>query len=214
VKPYLQLSLIFLCLSGGILALRLSGTMSSVGKEANSTLQSLRKDADDLKQMTSATLFQVGDASHEVAEMAREQKDSWQQSAEQTTAALRKTNQVLDQLTLTIKNVDASQAAITGNVNQALGAIPLVLTEAQKSLTETQKTLTETRAAIDSLNKVIQDPNIPQTFAHVNEVSGHLDSMSNSLDVAVKRWTKPTPIWKSLVLGGLDGASKVAILAK
>lgn len=214
MKLCLQLSLIFLCLSVGILALRLSATFSSLGIETNSTLTQIRKDADDLKQMTSATLFQVGDASHEVAEMAREQKGYWQQSAEQTTAALKKTNQVLDQLTLTIKNVDASQAAIAGNVNQSLARIPPVLLQAEESLKETKTTLTETRAVIDSMNKVIQDPGIPATLAHVNEVSGHLDSMSQSLDVAVKRWTKPQSIWKSLFMGALDTGSKVAIIAK
>lgn len=207
MKFWLQLSLIFCALSVGILALRLADAVSTVSDQATRSLVQITKDADDLKQMTSAALFQVGDASHEVAEMAREQKGYWQQSAEQTTAALKKTNQILDQLRMTIQNVDESQDAIADSATDSLKTIGL----AADSL---NTTVAKAGAAVDSMNRVIQDPNIPATLAHVNETAGHLDSMSNSLDVAVKRWTKPKPLWKSLILGGLDSASKVAILAK
>ncbi len=214
MRHILTLSLIFLCVSIGILALRLAATVSSVGAETNSTLQQVRKDADDLKQMTSATLFQVGDASHEVAEMAREQKDSWRQSAVQTADALKKTNTVLDQLNLTVQNLDHSQAEIAANVNHSLESIPTVLAETRAALLETQNTIVKIGRTVDGMDLVIQDQDIPATLTHVNETAAHLDSMSQSLDVAVKRWTKPQSIWKSLVVGGLDSASKVAILAK
>lgn len=214
MKFWLQLSLIFCALSVGILALRLADAVSSVSESAVRNLAQVTKDADDLKQMTSATLFQVGDASHEVAEMAREQKGYWQQSAEQTTAALRKTNLVLDQLTDSIQHVDQSQAAIAASADHALQAIPAVLLQTQSAVAETQSAVSRASAAIDNMNRVIQDPNIPATLAHVQQTAIHIDSVSSSLDVAVKRWTKPKALWKSLLVGGLDSASKVAILAK
>jgi hypothetical protein len=202
LRALVAVSLIFLCSSLGVLALRLTSAVRALEIEADLTLEHLTQDADELKQMTSATLFSVGDAAHEVAEMAREERQSWNRSAEQTAVALGKTNAVLDQLALVVGNLDSSQAQIAAAAKQSLEAIPPLLAESQDTIRQAGET-------VASLDRVIQDQNIPLTLAHVNGTAEHLEATSASLDAAVKRMTRPQSLVKSLFVGLLDVSYKL-----
>jgi ABC-type transporter Mla subunit MlaD len=161
----------------------------------------------DTSQNLNALLIQLGLTSDELRRAAVEQRVYWNKAGAETVSALQRTNDVLRQVEETTHSVDESQKSISTATVTALQALPQA---AQASTAAMQQAARD----LETLDKILADQNIPATLLHVNRTADHLESMSYSLDVAVKRWTKPQSVFKSLIFGGLDATSKVAIIAK
>jgi uncharacterized protein YoxC len=175
--------------------------------DVSSNTKKLAQSVEDLKQMTNAALYQIGDASHEVAETAREQKKYWDATGKQTVLAMQNLNKVLIQLQVTAKDVDSSQIQIADSASKSL-------VEIQNTLQSTQKTLEASTKTVESMDRVISDPAIAQTLAHVNQTSANIQDTSKSVSELVARLSKPKGFFKSLVTLILDAGSKISTIVK
>jgi uncharacterized protein YoxC len=175
--------------------------------QTNRSLVQITKDVDDLKVMTNATLFQISDASHEVAVTAREQKKYWDQTSRGTVAAIGKLNKVLADVDAATLHVDQQIDPLFQRVDASLEQIPATLQGVQETLDASTHT-------IKHLDGVISDPAIPQTLAHVNQTSANVEATTKKVDAAVARLTKPQSLIKSLFSSLLGIAANFAQIFK
>jgi paraquat-inducible protein B len=194
-----------LALSAFLLQMR--QTVKQVGDQAQQTLiqihrssKDLSKDVKDLKEMTNATLFQVGDASHEVAQAAREQRIYWKKDGEQTVKILGHVDQLISSL-----NQDETKIS---------NSTVVALTEVTTTLQTSQATLKASTETIQQTNKILSDPNIQQTLDHVNSTMANIQHTSQSIDQAIARMTKPKSLLKSIFSSLLDLAAKFSAILK
>jgi hypothetical protein len=175
--------------------------------QASDSLAKITKDVDDLKVMTNATLYQISDASHEVANTAREQKKYWNQTGQQTVLAMKQLNRVLVQVQSTTSGLDTDASRITDSTVQSMNQV-------QQTLVSTQAMLASSTVTIDSMNKLVSDPNIQDTLSHVNQTAANVQSTTARVDKEVENLMKPKSLIKSALGFLLDTASKVAVIFK
>jgi ABC-type transporter Mla subunit MlaD len=214
VKVGMEFATCFVLVTLGMFLIQLSRTTEKVGAQAQVSLQNidtltkqLASDSKDIKEMTNAALFQVGDASHEVADTARMQKGYWDQIGKESVKSFEHTNAILAALEETTKHVDQHTGEITVATVNALNAIPPTLEKSQEAMS----------AGTDSLKaatKVLSDPSIPQTLDHVNQTMAHVQNTSANVDKAVERMTKPQSLIKSLFTSLLDISYKLSSFFK
>jgi hypothetical protein len=197
----------FAFVSMGLFALQLRNSVRSsaakldaVADESKAAIIEARKNVADTSKQLNVVLLQSSETMNQIRHVSMAERDFAKSANERTLA-------VLDELERTARSVNDSQKQIARASVAALQSLrPAAETSAQA--------MQQAAEDLESLNVILRDQNIPATLAHVNDTATHLDSMSTSLDVAVKRWTKPGSFFKSLFLGLLDTSSKVAVIAK
>lgn len=202
-KGLLVLSAMFFLISAGILCLHVASAVDQTALSVRQSLTQVTKDADDIKVMVNATLYQGEETLHEVSDMARTEKAAQK-------SQLAQVNKVLDQLTLTVQHVDASQAQMSASVVATLQSV-------QPVMIQTRDTLAQVQVTVKGMDAVIQDPNIPETLAHVNATMSNLQSTTQSVDAYVKRITTPrgfvSTLWHGL-LSLITPGAEVAVAIK
>jgi hypothetical protein len=197
----------FAFVSMGLFALQLRDSVRSsaakldaVADESKAAIIEARKNVADTSKQLNVVLLQSSETMNQIRHVSMAERDFAKSANERTLA-------VLDELERTARSVNDSQKQIASASVAALQSLrPAAETSAQA--------MQQAAEDLESLNVILRDQNMPATLAHVNDTATHLDSMSTSLDVAVKRWTKPGSFFKSLFLGLLDTSSKVAVIAK
>lgn len=190
LKALLLLCSAFFLVTAGVLCLHVATAVDQVSASTQKTLAQVSKDADDLKVMTNATLYQAEETLHEVSDMARTEK-MYQ------TKQLASVDRVLSQLSITLQHVDASQADVAASVSSTLKTV-------QPVMGQTQATLAQVQSTVKSMDTVIQDPNIPATLAHVNGTMNNLQDTTASVNAYVKRITTPRGFVSALLHGLLS----------
>ena len=196
-KGLLAVSAMFFLISAGVLCIHITTAVDQVSASTQKTLAQVSKDADDLKVMANATLFQAEETLHEVSDMARTEK-----AAQKT--QLVKVNEVLDQLTLTVQHVDTSQAQVSASVAATLQSV-------QPVMVQTQATLIQVQATVKGVDTVVQDPNIPATLFRINGIMSNLQDTTKTVDTYVKRVTTPRGFVSALWHGILSQGASIAI---
>src|SRR5208337_398930 len=97
----LQVAIIFALVSIGCFFLRLSYSLKSITVQTNDSLRSIAKDADDLKGLAGAALFQAEEVLHHTDQVLEAERLA---QAGQT----KRVNKALDQLTVTLADIDRS----------------------------------------------------------------------------------------------------------
>jgi hypothetical protein len=144
-------------------------------------------------QNLNAILLQVGMASDEVRRASVEQRAYWNQLGDESVKFLQDSRVTIDALQTTATDADRDLARISDSTVEALDSVPPAMQSATKTLDASTK-------AVSDAAKILESPTIPETQQHI-------DNISSSLDVWVKRVTKPASvvksvIWKILGIGG------------
>lgn len=179
---------------------------TALDQVTQTTVEARRRIA-DTSQNLNAILVQTGLAADEMRRAATDQKSYWDQAGKQTVSALQKTNNVLDEAQRTLYSLNNSQQQIANATVRSLAGAPAAI----EASTDAMK---QAATDLQTVNQILGDAHIPATLAHVDATMAHLDSSTAAIDVAVKRWTKPGSMLKSLFMGVLDPASKLAVIVK
>jgi len=164
---------------------------SALSIRAIYVLNDLDRSIENSEKMLDATLYQIGDAAHVLADAGREQKRYWKTSAQESAMLLH----------------DADKTLTSFN-------------DSQKKITvEMDATLQSIQRASDSTNTLITSPAISQTLNNVQDTSHNLDltslhvaSTSANVDKEVERLTRPKSFPKQILMGSLNIASKLRII--
>jgi prophage DNA circulation protein len=194
----------------GLCALELRTTANKLGGVADETkavvIETNVRLAGTTKQLD-LVLLQTSETINQVRHVSMDERKFAATANAKTLDVLGHADSLLAHVSDTVDSANSSQRQIAA---ASVAALQSIAPAAQASTEAMQKAATD----LESLNAILRDQNIPLTLQHVNETSAHLESMSQSLDVAVKRWTKPGSFFKSLITGLLDTGSKLAVIAK
>ncbi len=200
----------FALIAGGLLALQLRTTAAKLGDVADETktvVSETNKRIGETTKQLNLVLLQSSETMNQIRHVSMDEREFARTANKKTLDVLGQADSLLAHVSDTVDSANASQKEIA---RASVSALQSLRPAAESSMFAMQQAATD----LESLNTILRDQNIPATLAHVNETAAHLDSMSNTLDVAVKRWTKPRSVFKSILFGGLDVSSKVAIIAK
>jgi uncharacterized protein (DUF3084 family) len=170
MKTFLQLAGVFALVSIGCFFLRLSYSLKAITVTTNDSLRAIAKDADDVRVMLNAAGFQAEETLHHTDEILEVERSAQKQQ-------LAKTQQALDQLTLTLQHLDRS----TADALQPVGPL----------LQQTQDTLAKTGGLENQLqqNLVLMQPAIQ----NVNRLTANLDQTSADIEHEVHKLVYPPP---------------------
>lgn len=209
-----DIAAILCLLSIAWLCLTVRSAVISTEATLNRSIQQVSGDSKDLKEMVNATLFQIGDASHELAKTAREQRVYWNQASQQSAEAIKDARQVIAEARGTMASLNDFLASSTSSQKELTAAVMPVLKSLETSTTESQRTLAAATTLIQSLDKQATDPAIHDTLEQLRLTSVEVRGTSEDIHKAVNRWTKPAAWWRTMLSGGLTAGSKVAVIVK
>lgn len=204
------LALTFMLIALGLCGLELRRTAAKLGDVADETKATVTETNQRIGETTKQldlVLLQSSETMNQIRHVSMDERKFAEQANTRTLDVLSHTDSLLAHVSDTVDSVDASQKEMA---KASVAALQSLRPAAESS----EEAMHQAATDLESLNTILRDQNIPATLQHVDDTAAHLDSMSNTLDVAVKRWTKPRALWKSVFLGGLDTASKVAVIAK
>jgi ABC-type transporter Mla subunit MlaD len=205
MKFTLLCSLTFCVISTGIFFLRLAANTQQVSTQAVITLRSIQKDITDFKEMANSTLYQIGDVSHETADMVRLEKQYVQQESRQLIITNQKLNETLDTVQLAIRSMDQTS-------QKALAPLPALLKQSQATVQAMQTTLDSTSSTVDQLNIVVTK--LQPAADNLSGTLKHIDSISEQLDKLVQNATKPQPWYKKILTDLWVPAKLITIFSK
>jgi len=200
----------FTLVTVGLFALQLRRTAAKLGDVADETKTAVTETNQRIGETTKQldlVLLQSSETMNQVRHVSMDEREFARSANVKTLAVLARTDSLLSHVSDTVDSMDASQQQIA---KASVAALQSLRPAAESS----EQAMAQAAADLELLNTILRDQNIPATLAHVNDTSAHLDSMSNNLDQAVKRWTRPRSLFKSLLFGGLDTGSKVAVMVK
>jgi hypothetical protein len=181
--------------------------VDAVADQAKSAIGDFQKQFSETPRKLNLVLDQTSETVNQIRHVSMDERTFAQSANARSLDVLSQTDSLLSHISHTVDSTNDSQKEIA---RASVAALQSLRPAAESSALAMQQAAND----LESLNTILADKNIPLTLAHVNDTAAHLDSMSVSLDVAVKRWTKPGSILKSLFTGLLDTGSKVAIIAK
>lgn len=200
LKLLIAVSVIFTVVSVGMFFLQLSSGTKKVTAQTITTLKSVQSDVTDLKVMTNATLYQIGDVSHETADMVRMEKSYVSQESKQLVRANEQLNRTLSQLQIVLQHIDQNTQASLAPLPELLDQTRDTLLAAQHATEESQKTIAKVGETVDKIKPVVDN---------LNGTTAHIDSISASLDRVVQSATQPKP-WYKQVIGYVWAPIKLA----
>jgi chromosome segregation ATPase len=189
LKALLEVSASFALITLSISALFVASQAKKTLRDIDDSVSELTRDATDLKKASNAVLEQTKQVLQHTNEVLIATSTA-------QTVQVKKVNLALDELNLTIKNLDANQVKITQDIHNTALTIPPVIDSTKRLLSETQNTMAQTTVAIKTLNDL--EVNAIPTVKHINETTEHLNNISASLDTIVKEATKPKPWYKKM----------------
>lgn len=190
LKALLEISASFALITVSISALFVASQAKKTLLDIDSSVSQLTRDANDIKQASSSVLKQT-------QQVLQHTNDVLIATSKAQTIQVEKVNVALDELNLTIKNLNDNQVKITQDIHTTALTIPPVMDQTRQLLAETQNTMSQTTVAVKSLNSL--EENVLPTVIHMNGTASHLDSISASLDAVVKDATKPKPWYRKIV---------------
>ena len=170
MKTFLQLAGVFALLSAGLFFIQLGRDADSITASVTGSTDRVAKDFDDVRVMLNAAGFQAEETLHHTDEILEVERSAQKQQ-------LAKTQQALDQLTLTLQHLDRS----TADALQPVGPL----------LQQTQDTLAKTGGLENQLqqNLVLMQPAIQ----NVNQLTANLDQTSADIEHEVHKLVYPPP---------------------
>ena len=183
---------LFICL--GIAILRISSDVNKISTSTQQTLaqvqaslQGIQKDVDNIQVMANATLFQAEEVLHHSDILIATENQAQKQQ-------LARVNGVLDQLQVTVKNVDDSQKVITASATKALDTLPGVTKQLQATLVSTQANLDDLQVTVKQSQVLMK--NSSDTMEHVSGITADMQT-----EVHKFVYPPPSPWYQRYVLG-------------
>jgi hypothetical protein len=150
--------------------------------EAKKTMVVSQAAIANLQVMTNATLYSVGDASHELADMARVEKRAQGQQ-------LARVNTIMDQATAVLANLDRNQQTIATDIHTSLQPI-------EPLLRSTQSTIIKTGGLADQIQSDLVQ--IQPALSAANVTTENLARTTKRIDDATAEAVAPKPWYKKL----------------
>ena len=160
-----------------------------------SDLNQITQDAQDMRQMTNAAMFQAEEVLHHSDELIVIEKEaSRRQIAE--------TDETVAQLRDTLAHIDASQANVEKSVTSALAPVAPLLDQTSSTLSEAERLEEQMQE-----NLKILEP----AETHVNTITANLAATTGDLAKITANATKKKPWWKRIP-SDIFTAAKIASL--